>query len=95
MNDSYLQGNNKTECEDNVRATIFLLRKFGFTINDEKSVFIPTQVTEVLGFIISSLDMTIKLNERKIADIKKKIIELLNSKNVTIRNLASLIGTLV
>ena len=35
--------------------------------------------------------MTIKLNERRIADIKK--IELLNSKSVTIRDLAFLIST--
>ena len=95
VDDSYLQGNTKTECEDNVWVTIHLLRKLGFTINDEKSVFCPTQVIEFLGFIISSLDMTIRLNEKKIADIKKKIIEFLNSKNVIIRDLASLIGTLV
>ena len=95
VDDSYLQGNTKTECEDNVWVTIHLLRKLGFTINDEKSVFCPTQVIEFLGFIISSLDMTVRLNEKKIADIKKKVIEFFNSKNVTIRDLASLIGTLV
>ena len=78
VDDSYLQGNTKTECEENVWVTIHLLRKLGFTINDEKSVFCPTQVIEVLGFIISSLDMTIRPNEKKIADIKKKIIEFLN-----------------
>ena len=42
--------------------------------------------------MIASLDMTIEQNERKITNIKKKIIELLSSKNVTIRDLASLIG---
>ena len=62
------------------QSTIYLLRKLGFTFNDEKSVFILTQVIEFWGFIISSLDMTIKLNKMKIAGIKKKIIELLSSK---------------
>ena len=47
VDDSYLQGETKTECEDNVQATIYLLRKLGFTINDEKSVLIPIQV---IGF---------------------------------------------
>ena len=95
VDDSYLQGNTKPECEDNVQATICLLKKLGFTINEEKSILIPTQAIEFLGFIISSLDMTMELNERKITDIKKKISELLSSENVTVRDLASLIGTLV
>ena len=76
VDDSYLQGNTETECEDNVQATIFLHRKLGFTINDVQLILIQTQVIEFLEFILSSLDMTIELNERKIVNIKKKIIEL-------------------
>ena len=40
-----------------------------------------------MGFVISFFDMTIIRTERKIDDIKKKILDLLNSKNVTIGNL--------
>ena len=52
VNDSYSQGNAKTECEENFQATIYLLKNLGFTINDERSVLTPTQVIEFWGFIL-------------------------------------------
>ena len=41
VNDTYLQGNKWQECLYNVKATVSLLCKFGFTIHLEKSQLMP------------------------------------------------------
>ncbi len=65
VDDSYLQGDTKLECYDNVKSTIQLLRKLGFVIHTDKSVLEPTQIITFLGFIINSYTMTITLTEDK------------------------------
>jgi len=41
VDDTYLQGNTWQECLDNVKATVSLLCKLGFTIHLEKSQLMP------------------------------------------------------
>ena len=61
MDDTYLHGDSFVSCQQNVYATVNLLQDLGFNVNDKKSVFIPTQKLEFLGFILDSLLMTITL----------------------------------
>ncbi|WAQ95123.1 hypothetical protein MAR_007594 [Mya arenaria] len=63
LNDSYLQGTTYAECLENVSVTQELLADIGFVINNEKSVFIPTQE-------LNSANYTI----RQVAEIKGKMI---------------------
>ena len=58
-------------------------------------MFIPKQEIEFLGFIICSKEMSIRLSHRKISQIKLKICTLLSQERVSIRELASIIGSLI
>eukprot|EP00794_Sanderia_malayensis_P010499 gene10499-11598_t len=95
VDDTYLQGNTQQECLDNAIATVSLLRKLGFTIHLEKSQLLPVQELEFLGFLINSKNMTIKLTDNKIHGIREKILKFLNMKKPTIKDLASVIGTVI
>ncbi|WAR08315.1 LOW QUALITY PROTEIN: POL-like protein [Mya arenaria] len=57
------------ECLENVSVTQELLADIGFVINNEKSVFIPTQELVFLGFILNSNTITISLTEQKVQTI--------------------------
>ena len=61
MDDSYLQGQTFSTCEDNVNATVDLLQFLGFTIHPEKTVLAPSQEIEFLGFVLNSVEMKIAL----------------------------------
>ena len=71
-----------------------LFTALGFVINVEKSVFTPTHEIEFLGFIINSILMTISLPQRKILKIQNACASFLQSKTITKRELASIIGLL-
>ena len=92
MDDSYLQGYTFSACEDNVNATVDLLQFLGFTIHPEKTVLVPSQEIEFLGFVLNSVEMKIKLTDCKSSKI---ISKLLYKGKQTIRDLASVIGSLV
>lgn len=43
IDDSVLQGDTYSECEENILQTTQLFDQLGFTVHPEKSVFVPTQ----------------------------------------------------
>ena len=49
IDDSYLQGQSKEDCVDNVKATKQLFTNAGFHLNSEKSVEQPTRTLDFLG----------------------------------------------
>ena len=65
IDDSFLVGYDYTACNNNVKVTVDTLLKLGFVIHPEKSVFIPTQEIEFLGFLLDSVSMTIRLPPAK------------------------------
>ena len=90
LEDSY------TECEEATLRAIQLFVSLGFKIHPEKSVIIPTQILEFLGFILNSILMLVTLTNKKAV----KILQLcqtfsLPNKRFTIREVASFLGTLV
>ena len=95
VDDSYLQGHTFSTCKDNVNATVDLLQFLRFTIHPEKSVLVPTQKIEFLGFVLNSVEMKVKLTDCKSDKIISKIKKLLYEGKQTIRDLASVIGSLV
>ena len=80
------------QCIDNVIKLVALLRKLGFYINVEKSIFFPAQILEYLGFIIDSLNMTIQLTPKKECSIAALCKEALHSHKLTIRDISRLLG---
>ena len=71
--DFYLQGPTFSTYEDNVNATVDLLQFPCFIIHPEKSVLVPTQEIEFLGFLLNSLQMKTKLTDCKSRKIMSKI----------------------
>ena len=71
-----------------------LLENLGFVINLEKSVFVPTQKLEFLGFIIHTIDMILVLADDKVKSIKSLCRTLLGQQLVSVRDLSQLIGKL-
>ena len=84
VDDSYLEGDTEQECMNNIKATVDLLLKLGFIVN-EKSVLKPTQKIE---FLIDSNSMTIEINREKTEHILLKIRKFLQNPSPTIRKLA-------
>ena len=95
VDDSYLQEHTFSTCEDNVNATVDLLHCLGFTIHPEKLVLVPTQEMQPLGFVLNSVERKIKLTNCKSGKIILKIKKFLHEEKQTIRDLSSVIGSLV
>ena len=72
-----------------------LITRLGFVVHLSKSVFEPTQILEFLGFLLNSRIMTVTLTSKKVTKIFIACEHLLKQTSITIRELTSLIGTLV
>ena len=94
VDDSYLQGDTKQECLQNIEATVSLLESLGFAIHEGKSILNPTQEIEFLGFVFNSVTMTISITKGKTEAIIL-IRRFLENKSPTIRELASVIGSVI
>ena len=95
IDDSFLLGYDYTACKRNVQDTVDAFQKLGFVINPEKSVFIPTQEIEFLGFLLNSILMTIRLPPTKAAHVRRTCQNLLLKTEMTIRETAQVIGLIV
>ena len=95
VDDSYLQGDTKQECLQNIEATVSLLESLGFAIHEGKSILNPTQEIEFLGFVFNLVTMPISITKGKTEAIIFKIRRFLENKFPTIRELASVIGSVI
>ena len=95
VDDTYLQHRTFEGCQQNVYATLNVLSALGFTTHVDKSVLVPTQRIEFLGFILDSRDMSITLTDRKKEKILKLCHNILADPNPSIRRVSQLIGNLV
>ena len=84
------------ECEEATLHVVQLFISLGFKIHPEKSVVIPTQVLEFLGFSLNSILMIVTLKDKKADKILQLCQKFSNpGRQFTIREVASFIGTLV
>ena len=95
LDDIYLQGKNYNDCLRNIINTLKLFIKLGFIIHPTKSIFVPSKEIKMLGFILNSTTMTVRLMPEKKESIKSYCIELLEKQIFTIREIAKVIGKLV
>ena len=75
--------------------SVSLLESLGFAIHEGKSILNPTQEIEFLGFVFNSVTMTISITKGKTEAIIFKIRRFLENKSPTIRELASVIGSVI
>ena len=94
IDDTYLQGDSAEECSDNVKATDICFRKLGFMINDKKSVRVPVQQLTMLGFILDSTNMTVRLTPEKARGVQVLCEQMRTRRSTSIQKLAELIGKL-
>ena len=96
VDDSYLHGRTFSTSEDNVNTVVDLVDlSLSFTIHREKSVLVPIQEIEFLGFVLNCAEVKIKLTDCKSGKRILKMKNLLSEEKQTIRGLASVIGSLV
>ena len=95
IDDSLLVAQYYNDCASNINDTVDLFNKLGFVVHPEKSVLKPTQEIEFLGFIINSLTMSVRLSASKSTKVQTACQNLLDSKHITIRDMAHVIGLLV
>ena len=95
LDDTWLMGRSKEECELNVNHTMEILRKAGFLINVQKSQLEPKQTIAFLGFELNSRSMTVSLPADKRFDILNLCQILLDGEKFTIRFVAKVVGKLI
>lgn len=70
IDNSLLQSDTPESCAANLKDTELLMDSLGLTVHLEKSVFIPTQCIEFVGFLINSF----RLTPHKAFEIKNKLL---------------------
>ena len=95
IDDSFLLGYEYNACTRNVQDTVDAFQKLEFVIHPVKSVFIPTQEIEFLGFLLNSILMTIRLPPTKAAHVRRTCQNFLLRTEMTIRETAQVIGLIV
>ncbi|KZS20378.1 Uncharacterized protein APZ42_012950 [Daphnia magna] len=75
-----------------LKVVVELLQALGFIINQEKSIFTPSQVIEYLGLVVSSIDLSFALPTSKAEAVKKMCELALAEGTVSLRTLASIQG---
>ncbi|MES9882674.1 MAG: reverse transcriptase domain-containing protein [Sedimenticola sp.] len=95
IDDCLLKSDTREECLENVHETLDLVDNIGFTVHPRKSVVNPAQEIVFVGFLINSVNMTVKLTVDKANEIIEQCRLLKQRSSVTIRELAKVIGKLV
>ena len=95
IDDSYLQGPSFDDCSTNVHDTVELFNKVGFIVNQEKSILIPTHELTFLGFILNSLNMTVRPTPEKADKLKMRCWALLAKPHASINEVSEVIGLMV
>ena len=95
IDDTFILHETKEGCRQTTEILAQMLTKLGFTINQEKSVFIPSKQLTFLGFILDSEKMCIFPTEKKIVKFEVLAKDFLKRKTHKIRDLARVIGTII
>ena len=66
IDDSYLLGEKREDCQANISDTFDLFSKLGFILHPVHSVLKPVQVLTFLGFVLNSVDVTVSLTWEKV-----------------------------
>ena len=95
IDDSFYTKDTNETCQESTLHAVDLFTKLGFVGHPTKSSLIPSQKLEFLGFLLNSQSMTVSLIPKKIAKVITLCQKYLGNREFPIREIASLIGTLV
>ena len=93
LDDIFIIAGSYARCLNSLHMLIEMLVSLGFVIHPAKSVFVPCRIMEFLGFIINSLNMTVRLTMEKKTKINNLCMEVRSPRGgVTVRDIARLLG---
>ena len=95
IDDSLNMNRSQSVCKENVIVMADTLESLGFTVNKEKSIFLPTQRFLFFVFILDSVLFKVFLPDDKVEKIIQLAKNLVLKTSVVIRDLASFIGLII
>ena len=95
IDDFFTKDHTSEGCFNNVMSIAELFDRLGFVVHPDKSVLVPTQEITILGSVINSRKVSVKLTPQKEKNLKRLVNQLFSMKNPSIRFLAKGIGTIV
>ena len=93
--DDFLFGGeaNTNQCSETLSVFEDVCKKWGVPLADEKTVQ-PVEVLTFLGIEFDTVKMELRLPKEKLADIKDRLVMILNSSKLKLRDIQSVIGLL-
>ena len=95
IDDAIFIASSFAELQEQVVFAVRWLDRLGFTISEHKSSVVPAQEIEFLGFQLCSTSMSVMVSLDRQVKIKALGHRLLDSRVITVRDLASFIGSVV
>ena len=95
IDDSFYCENTFLDCQKATLDAVRLFNDLGFAVHPLKSSLVPDQTLEFLGFVLNSNSMTVTVTESKIERIILLCQQFHRLKICSIREVGSLIGTLI
>jgi hypothetical protein len=99
IDDGITMGLNRLKAKMNVKNLTNITNKAGFVIHPVKSELEPKQVKVHLGYIIDSVNMTLKISDQRVTKIKQLCMEVIHNthmqRKITLRKLSKLVGCMV
>ena len=94
IDDILIMAETETLAREQTAGLVYLLENLGFVINYPKSQTTPSQEIEFLVFLVSSINMDLKLPGEKIIKIRGETRRILNQNTTNVRDLSRLISKL-
>ena len=95
LDDMVIVSSTRGSSLEDTASVIHVLESLGFLVNREKSMLVPSQTAEFLGFVIETVEMTVSLPERKIIRGLNQATCLRRQAQRSVRELAHFIGLVV
>ena len=95
LDDSWQGGDTYNKALNCCLQTFSILQRCGFIPNLRKSQLVPKQVLEILGNIVDSINMCVRLPQRKEDSVLHLLAHSLQQWSMSIRHLARIIGKLI
>ena len=92
LDDVLLLAQTRRGAQENRRRVVHLLGKLGFSLNHEKSDFVPQQSFSYLGLQWDTRSMQVRLPEDKVAEIRSLAASLQDRRIVSARSLMTFLG---
>ena len=92
LDDILLMHQERDQLEQITQLISQMLESLGLTVNRKKSILIPTQKLEFLGFHLCSMTMRLSVPSEKLRKIQQDARKMLHQASVSVREIARFVG---